>query len=120
MKVINSTCKTKCANKSLTSYLIKRREDVVSKLDFSDGGGPCYSKSDSEGDDALLTQWTVKHPITACQPKQEVWSNNAEVLTYLLNYLLTIKGLVSKRISSKKTQRPVCSFECLYRNNQFN
>lgn len=82
--VVKSTYKTKSANKSLTSYLIKRRKDVVSKLDFSDGGGPSYSKSDSEGNDALLTQWTVKHPITACQPKQEAWSKNADVLIYLL------------------------------------
>lgn len=111
IKVVKSTCKTKRANKSLASYLIKCREDVVSKLDFSDGGGPTYSKSDSEGDNALLTQRTVKHPVTTCQPKQDVWLKNADVLTYLQNYvlmyLLTIKALVSKRISSKKTQRPV-------------
>lgn len=103
--------KTKRENKSLASYLIKCREDVVSKLDFSDGGGPTYSKSDSEGDNALLTQRAVKHPVTACQPRQDVWLKNADVLTYLQNYvlmyLLTIKALVSKRISSKKTQRPV-------------
>lgn len=69
IKVVKSTCRTKRANKSLASYLIKCREDVVSKLDFSDGGGPTYSKSDSEGDNALLTQRTVKHPVTTCQPK---------------------------------------------------
>lgn len=100
IKVVKSTCKTKRANKSLASYLIKRREDVVSKLDFSDGGGPTYSKSDSEGDNALLTQRAVKHPVTACQPKQDVWLKNADVLTYLQNYvlmyLLTIKALVKE------------------------
>lgn len=46
-------------------YLIERREDVIGKLYFSNGCGPCIRNANAKASDALFTQWRVEYSILA-------------------------------------------------------
>ena len=44
------------------SHLVKRRMDVVSKLNLRHSCVPMYCEANPKAKNALLTQWSVKHP----------------------------------------------------------
>ena len=43
--------------------LVKSWEDVVSELNFCNGGGPSLRQSDSKPGDALLAKWCVENSV---------------------------------------------------------
>lgn len=49
----------------LIDELVKRRENVIGELHFSDGGGSRYGSSDRESSDSLLSKRSVKHSVVA-------------------------------------------------------
>jgi len=48
----------------LVGDLVKGGKNVVCKLNFCDGCGASNRQADTEGNDALLTEWSVENTVS--------------------------------------------------------